>query len=244
VRNRGANDAETKDGDAIPACHTDRMGATRAMGATNPTGSGRRARRERGVRMPTFAVAVVCGSAALLAAACDDASSPFATGTTAIATDDTTDSTSAGSSAAGQGTLPAEQGRRVVVERVIDGDTIVVSGGERVRLIGIDTPETVKPGSPVECFGREASRRLDELLPAGTDVLLVADVDARDRYDRTLSYVYREHDGLFVNASLVGDGYAYAYTVPPNVAHAEEFADLQGEAQASDRGLWSACPVP
>jgi micrococcal nuclease len=197
-------------------------------------------------------VVAMCVSAVLLGAACDDAATPFGTGTTTTAidgaidgaTDGTTDLPSAPTSDPGQGTLPVGQGRRVVVERVIDGDTIVVSGGERVRLIGIDTPETVKPGSPVECFGREASRRLDELLPAGTDVLLVADVDARDRYDRTLSYVYRENDGLFVNASLVGDGYAYAYTVPPNVAHAEEFAALQGEAQASDRGLWSACPVP
>lgn len=138
---------------------------------------------------------------------------------------------------------PTPEGRDAVVERVIDGDTIVVVDGERVRLIGIDTPETVKPGSPVECFGKEASRRMNDLVPPGTEVVLVADVDPVDRYGRTLSYVYRAADGLFVNAAMVADGYAYAYTVPPDVAHADEFAELQSEAEAANRGLWSACPV-
>lgn len=135
-------------------------------------------------------------------------------------------------------------GRDAVVDRVVDGDTIVVDDGERIRLIGIDTPETVKPGSPVECFGKEASRRMNTLLPEGTHVRLVRDADATDRYDRTLSYVYRLDDGLFVNAAMVRDGFAYAYTVPPNVAHAEEFVALQAEAREADRGLWAACPPP
>lgn len=186
-------------------------------------------------RLPTVLVAAAALLAGgVFAAGCADPTSPFGGSSSVAPSDAPPGVTSA---------APPGEARRVFVERVIDGDTIVVTGGERVRLIGIDTPETVKPGSPVECFGREASRRLGELLPDGTDVLLVADVDARDRYDRTLAYVYRERDGLFVNAALVGEGFAYAYTVPPNVAHAEEFAGLQGDAQAADRGLWAACPV-
>jgi micrococcal nuclease len=127
------------------------------------------------------------------------------------------------------------------VERVVDGDTIVVRGGERVRLIGMDTPETVDPRKPVQCFGEAASRRTKQLLPVGTAVRLVYDVDRYDRYGRTLAYVYRAADGLFVNASLVQDGYAVAYTVPPNVAHADQFVALQRDARRAGRGLWTKC---
>ena len=105
--------------------------------------------------------------------------------------------------------------------RVVDGDTIRValpSGEERVRYIGIDTPESVKPGSPVECFAKRASA-FNERLVAGERVRLVRDVEERDRYGRLLAYVYRERDGLFVNAELVRRGYATVATFPPNVAH-------------------------
>ncbi len=104
----------------------------------------------------------------------------------------------------------AVDGRATLV-RVVDGDTIVVSVAgrdERVRLIGIDTPESVKPGSAVECFGKEASGHLASLLPEGTVVRLVGDVEQRDRYGRLLAYVYREADGLFVNAAMARDGFA------------------------------------
>ena len=73
---------------------------------------------------------------------------------------------------------------------------------ERVRLIGIDTPETVDPRKPVQCFGKEASDHTKALLPAGTAVRLERDAEARDRYDRLLAYVYRASDGLFVNLEL------------------------------------------
>lgn len=143
----------------------------------------------------------------------------------------------------------AEEGRGVrlppgddtTVTRVVDGDTFVVAGGERVRLIGIDTPETVHPRRPVECFGREASRFLTGLIPPGTPVRLVYDVERLDRYSRTLAYVYRLSDGLFVNAEMVRRGYAQIYTVPPNVAHVEELLAVQREARQAARGLWSAC---
>jgi|tagenome__1003787_1003787.scaffolds.fasta_scaffold20401223_2 micrococcal nuclease len=127
------------------------------------------------------------------------------------------------------------------VERVVDGDTIVVTGGERVRFIGMDTPETKDPRKPVQCYGREASARTEQLLPPGTAVVLVYDVDRTDRYGRTLAYVYRARDNLFVNASLVRDGYAMALTVPPDVAKADEFVRLAREAREADRGLWHAC---
>ncbi len=131
------------------------------------------------------------------------------------------------------------------VERVVDGDTIVVDldgRSERVRLIGIDTPESVDPGRPVECFGKEASAFTASLLPEGTAVRLVRDVEARDRYDRLLAYVYRQPDGLFVNAELARQGYALPLTIPPDVAHADELRALAAEAREAGRGLWAACP--
>jgi micrococcal nuclease len=135
--------------------------------------------------------------------------------------------------------LPA--GLDVDVQRVVDGDTLVAAD-ERVRLIGVDTPESADPRRPVQCFGREASTYLSKLLPQGTPVRLVADVEQRDRYDRLLAYVYRLSDGMFVNAELVRSGYAQVLTVPPNVAHADRFVTLAAEARRVGRSLWSACP--
>jgi micrococcal nuclease len=131
--------------------------------------------------------------------------------------------------------------------RVVDGDTIVVllaGHNERVRLIGIDTPESVKPNTPVQCFALEASARTKALLPPGSAVKLVRDVELRDRYGRLLAYVYRASDNLFVNLSLARDGYASAYTYPPNVAHAGDFVAAAAEARDAGRGLWSRCPSP
>jgi micrococcal nuclease len=137
--------------------------------------------------------------------------------------------------------LPA--GDDTIFERVIDGDTVVVTGGERVRLIGIDTPETRHPDRGVECFGREASAHTERLLPPGEPVRLVYDVERRDRYGRTLAHLYRLRDGLHVNAALVADGYAQVATYPPNVAPAHELLELQRTARAEGRGLWSACDL-
>lgn len=131
----------------------------------------------------------------------------------------------------------------VRVVRVVDGDTIRVelpSGEEAVRYIGIDTPESVKPGSPVECFAKRASA-FNERLVGGERVRLVRDVDERDRFGRLLAYVYRERDGLFVNAELVRGGYATVATFPPNVAHEDEFRRLARRARLSGRGLWGKC---
>jgi|SRR5215208_3001981 len=134
-------------------------------------------------------------------------------------------------------------GTAVRVARVVDGDTIRVelpSGEEAVRYIGIDTPESVKPGAPVECFAKRASA-FNERLVAGERVRIVRDVEERDRYGRLLAYVYRARDGLFVNAELVRRGYATVATFPPNVAHEGEFRRLARRARMSGRGLWSEC---
>src|SRR5438105_15842049 len=97
------------------------------------------------------------------------------------------------------------------VSRVVDGDTVVVTIAgkkESVRLIGIDTPESVKPGTPVQCFALEASARTKASLPPRTAVRLVRDTEARDRYGRLLAYVYRASAGLFVNLALAQEGFA------------------------------------
>jgi micrococcal nuclease len=139
------------------------------------------------------------------------------------------------------------------VVRAVDGDTIVVhitgrnEGPDvgaaqvgqdyRVRLIGIDTPESVKPDSPVECFGKEASYATKALLE-GKDVRLVKDVEETDQYDRLLRYVYFGDE--MANARLVANGYAFSYTYPPNVRHADLFVQLAAEAREANRGLWPA----
>ena len=115
---------------------------------------------------------------------------------------------------------------------------------ETVRLIGIDTPESVAPTRPVQCFGREAALHLEEMLPAGTEITLVRDVEARDVYDRLLGYVVRSRDGLFVNLELVAAGYAAVLNYPPNDYYADVLARAQADAVAVGRGLWSACGGP
>lgn len=125
----------------------------------------------------------------------------------------------------------------MVVTSITDGDTLR-AGDERVRLTGIDTPEV---SGGVECFAREATDALTRLVPPGTEVRLVADVELRDRYDRTLAYVYRLTDGAFVNLAMARNGYATPLTIPPNVAHAEAFVVASTEAREAGRGLWSSC---
>lgn len=131
-----------------------------------------------------------------------------------------------------------------VVVRVVDGDTVVVAVGEAeesVRLIGIDTPESVARDRPNECFGVEAARRLAELLPPGTVVRLTRDVEPRDVYDRLLAYVQREPDGLFVNAAQVLDGYAIAKDYPPNTTYRDDLERAERAARAAGLGMWPAC---
>jgi micrococcal nuclease len=133
------------------------------------------------------------------------------------------------------------------VTKVIDGDTIDVRIGRqirRIRLIGIDTPETKDPRKSVQCFGKEASARTEALLPPGTEVRLERDVEETDVYDRTLAYVYRSSDGLFVNLSLVAEGLADTLRIAPNTAHAAVFAEAAARARNQQLGLWKACDRP
>ena len=147
----------------------------------------------------------------------------------------------AGDGSGGSGTAGSSATARVV--RVVDGDTIIASVGgrdERVRYIGMDTPEDVKPGTPVQCYSRAAAAE-NRRLVAGRQVRLVQDAEARDRYGRLLAYVYRASDGMFVNAELVRRGYARPLTIPPNVAHEAQIARLAHAARRAGRGLWSRC---
>lgn len=130
------------------------------------------------------------------------------------------------------------------VVRVIDGDTIVVDLGGReqhVRLLGIDTPESVKPGTPPECFSHRASVATKDLLAPGTVVRLTRDVEARDVYGRLLAYVYLDKGNTFVNLTLVERGDAGLLTYPPNTTHAPELSAAAAQARSGGRGLWSAC---
>ena len=136
---------------------------------------------------------------------------------------------------------PSERSARADVVRVIDGDTIVVRLGDReddVRYIGIDTPETVKPGTPVQCFGPRA-HDFNERIVAGREVRLVFDRERRDVYGRLLAYVYV--GDRFVNAELVRRGYARTLTIPPNDSHAGLFHRLAAAAGRAGRGLWGRC---
>jgi micrococcal nuclease len=134
-----------------------------------------------------------------------------------------------------------------VVVGLVDGDTLDLAlrrlGEERVRLIGIDTPETKKPDSPVECFGPEASAHLAQLVPVGTEVALLRDVEVRDQYGRLLGYLFRASDGLFVNLAMVADGYADQLSIAPNTTFAGEISRLVAEARRAGRGMWGACPA-
>ncbi|MEY4365111.1 MAG: hypothetical protein RLZZ305_455 [Actinomycetota bacterium] len=128
---------------------------------------------------------------------------------------------------------------------VTDGDTVtlrIAGRKEKVRLIGVDTPETKHPTKPVQCWGPEASAHTTELLPPGTAVEVWGDEESRDRYRRLLLYVRRVEDGLFVNLDLVKGGWAVPLPYPPNTSFASQFADAANEAEQLGLGLWGACP--
>ncbi|HXF57707.1 MAG TPA: thermonuclease family protein [Actinomycetota bacterium] len=128
------------------------------------------------------------------------------------------------------------------VTHVVDGDTVDVlvegEGEVRVRLIGVDAPESVHPSRPVECYAMAASRFVRERL-LGARVGLEYDVERLDRYGRTLAYVWVGRR-LF-NEELLRQGYAQVFTVPPNVKYVDRFLAAQREARRAERGLWSAC---
>lgn len=140
------------------------------------------------------------------------------------------------------------------VTRVIDGDTIEIEpstgsgqGRERVRYLGIDTPETVDPRKPVQCFGVEAAKKNKELVE-GKAVRLEKDITDKDKYGRLLRYVWvnpstSSGQAIFVNLELVKQGFATSYTYPPDVKYQAEILEAERQAREVNRGLWRACPL-
>jgi len=124
-----------------------------------------------------------------------------------------------------------------LVTRVVDGDTIHVEGIGTVRLIGVDTPETVDPRKPVQSFGKEASE-FTRRMAQGKVVRLEFDFQRKDKYDRTLAYVYLP-DGTFLNAEIVKQGYGHAYTQFP-FKYLDQFRAHEREAREAGRGQWGA----
>lgn len=137
----------------------------------------------------------------------------------------------------------------ILVKRAIDGDTLQLENGERVRMIGIDTPEmhesdklyrdshrTKQDINTIKELGRAAYKFTKDLVE-GKRVSLEFDVDKHDKYDRLLAYVYLK-DGTFVNAEIIKQGYASLMTIPPNVKYAQFFLKLYQEARTNQRGLW------
>ena len=131
--------------------------------------------------------------------------------------------------------LSASHAEIYKVKRVIDGDTLLLINGERVRLIGVDTPETKHPQKPVEYFGREAYLFTRQMVD-GKEARLEFERQRRDRYGRLLAYVYLL-DGTFLNAEIIKQGFGFAYTRFP-FKHMEEFRRHEREARENRRGMW------
>ncbi len=129
-------------------------------------------------------------------------------------------------------TLQAVSEEMTRVTRVVDGDTIEIEGGRRVRYIGIDTPETT------ECFGNTATDENSRLV-SGKTVRLVSDISDKDAYGRLLRYVYA--GDVFVNDTLVRQGFAAAEPIKPDIQYASQFLTAQNEAKQENRGVWQAC---
>lgn len=147
----------------------------------------------------------------------------------------------------GDGVPRESEPARVV--RIVDGDTVWLRGegeglvpaeGAAVRLLEIDAPETVAPGRPVECWGPEASRALERLIPVGSRVWVQPDRDLTDPYDRMLLYVWNRQ-GRFVNLEMVRAGAAEAVLYEPNDRHIERLRTAEQRARAEGRGRWGHC---
>jgi micrococcal nuclease len=141
-----------------------------------------------------------------------------------------------GGAASGDPAVPPDAGE-AWIDYVHDGDTLFLTDGRKVRLLGIDTPEV---GEHAECYGDIARERLRALLPEGTRVRTVADVRPFDQYGRSLLFLFTDDDAL-VNLDLIRDGYAEAVVLEPNVLWADELEDAEDDAQAASLGLWGAC---
>ncbi|WP_082882565.1 thermonuclease family protein [Paenibacillus swuensis] len=124
------------------------------------------------------------------------------------------------------------------VKRMVDGDTLETDSGHKVRLIGVNTPETVKPNSPIETYGKEASAFSKKRL-TGKTVVLFEDTGNTDRYGRWLRYLFVQGDPRMFNEELVREGYANTMTIPPNVMYSARFLKAEREARTNHKGLWA-----
>ena len=197
----------------------------------------RSAQQLRSNYKPTFRSAIVaaCATAALIACSSTNVDSPPPTSTALPSPTHSAIDLPPAPSPTFQITSNQEE---ALVVRVIDGDTVELEGGERLRYIGMDTPESTNQH---ECFGDEATARNRDLVE-GRVVGLETDVSDRDRFGRLLRYVYV--DGVMVNELLVREGYATVSTFPPDVKYQERFLAAQTAARQAAAGLWSACVEP
>ncbi len=167
------------------------------------------------------------------------ATTPPAEPKVASQTTETTPTTSENNTTSPSGIVaaPNHGGIFAKVVNVVDGDTIKIDTGETVRYIGIDTPETVHPDKPVQCYGKEASTKNTELVE-GKTVELEKDVSDKDRYGRLLRYIWV--GDTLINEVLVREGYAHSSTYPPDVKHQDRFVQAQRLAREEGKGLWNA----
>jgi micrococcal nuclease len=134
------------------------------------------------------------------------------------------------------------------VKRVVDGDTVELTDGRKVRYLNMDTPESVKPNTPEQCYAKKASHRNEELV-SGKTITLVFDKQAYDRYDRLLALIFlndadKNDTTKSVNAELVREGAARALIIKPNNTYEALFYSLQSEAESAKKGLWGECKRP
>ncbi len=139
------------------------------------------------------------------------------------------------------GALAPEYGKLIKVIKVIDGDTIQLENNERLRYIGIDTPEKVDPRKPIQCFAYESSQKNKELVE-GKMIKFYKDISERDDFNRLLGYVYLE-DGTFVNMELVKQGYAFSADYPPDISKKVELDEAENYARLNKFGLWNDCTI-
>ncbi|PIQ72902.1 hypothetical protein CO007_02755 [Candidatus Roizmanbacteria bacterium CG_4_8_14_3_um_filter_36_10] len=128
----------------------------------------------------------------------------------------------------------------VKVARVVDGDTIETENGQKIRYIGINSPELHDPRRPVECFAQEAYEENKKLVE-GKTIRLEKDISETDKYKRLLHYVYI--NDIFINDYLVRQGFAQVSTFPPDVKYVQQFLEAEKEARENNRGLWKDCPL-
>ena len=142
--------------------------------------------------------------------------------------------------------LATSSSELALVKRVIDGDTIELESGQKVRYIGIDTPELHNPKNNIQCFGEEA-KSINQKLVEGKIIRLEKDVSETDQYNRLLRYVFlpdtnnASSSGLFINQFLIEEGYALIATFPPDIKYAEFFRKKQKLAKDKNIGLWKQC---